>query len=363
MLPALPNQSDVLTLDAWLPVIDWTPWVERSRRLKRLWLEPGDLLTLIHAFALAEWAIQLSYRLHPALAPTVGPGAPLIYPDAVVLLTVIVMRVWRKGYESFTGWLAANTRLAESLGYNRYTPEGRLRTISSSQLWKRTQRLGLLPFFLFFVGLAWQLMQLGIILGHDLILDTSLLKAWLHDDPEAGWSFPTRWRPSVLGYKIHTVLCSHFDLPVMFWVTPANVADCVLAIPLLVVTVALYGFQVWFVRADAAYFTWRVLNFVVRVLRASPMVDYNVRRRNRQLVTLPFMRAWNRLMGPRSDIERHYAWAKRYFGLKYFQMGGLLKVWVYCCCIYIAMLAVALAACRCGRPDLAGSRTNVLAWA
>jgi hypothetical protein len=55
--------------------------------------------------------------------------------------------------------------------------------------------------------------------------------------------------------------------------------------------------------------------------------------------------------------------AKVAFGLKYFQMGRLLKVWVYCCCIYIAMLAVALAVCRCGCPDLAGSRTNVLAWA
>lgn len=68
-------------------------------------------------------------------------------------------------------------------------------------------------------------------------------------------------------------------------------------------------------------------------------------------------------MGPRSDIERHFAWAKRYFGLKYFQMGGLVRVWRYCCCTYIAMLAVALAAARCGRLDLVRSRSKVLAWA
>jgi hypothetical protein len=87
MLPALPNAFDVLTLDARLLVIDWTPWVERSRWLKRLWLEPGDLLTLIYAFALADWAIQLSYRLHPTLAPTIGPGAPVIYPDCAAIST------------------------------------------------------------------------------------------------------------------------------------------------------------------------------------------------------------------------------------------------------------------------------------
>lgn len=73
--------------------------------------------------------------------------------------------------------------------------------------------------------------------------------------------------------------------------------------------------------------------------------------------------AWEGLLGPRSDIERHFAWAKRYFGLKYFQVQGWLNVMTYACCTYIAMLAVVVVAYRCQRPELARSRTNVLAWA
>ena len=222
--------------------------------------------------------------------------------------------------------------------------------------------LGLLPFFLFFIGLVWQLIRQGVVQGHDLTLDSSILKAWLHEDPDAAWSFHTRWRPSIFGYKIHTLLDNHYDLPVMFLVTPANRNDCLWAIPLLVMAVALYGFQVWVVRADAAYFTRKIVNFISDVLGAVPLVDYNVRRRNRQLVDPVLLRAWNTLMGLRSDIERHFAWAKRYFGLKYFQMGRQAGVWRYCCCTYIAMLSVALAAARCDRLDLLRSRSKILAW-
>ena len=66
------------------------------------------------------------------------------------------------------------------------------------------------------------------------------------------------------------------------------------------------------------------------------------------------------MIEPRSDIERHFAWAKRYFGLKYFQIEGWLNVMTYACCIYIAILAVAVVAYRCQRPELARSRTQVL---
>lgn len=363
MLPAISTPNNEIALNSWLPDVDWTPWVNRMQQVKHLWLEPSDLLILIQAHALAEWAMAWSYRLWPALQPAPGPGAPYVYADAVVLLTVIVMRLWCKGYESFTDWLSANEKLATSLGYTAHTPAGRVRTISSSQLWKRTQRLGVLPFFLFFVGLVWQLTRLGLVQGRDLILDSSLLQAWLHDDTEAAWSFHTRWKPSTFGYKIHTVLCRFCDLPVMFLLTPANRNDCLWAIPLLLLTVAFYGFQVLIVRADAAYFTAAIVNFVVYVLHAVPLIDYNVRRRNRQVVDPTLLRAWQAALGPRSDIERHFAWAKRYFGLANFQLGGLAKVWVYCCCTYIAMLAVALAAARCGRSDLVGSRSKVLAWA
>jgi len=40
-----------------------------------------------------------------------------------------------------------------------------------------------------------------------------------------------------------------------------------------------------------------------------------------------FLSQWKRLViYPRTDIERHFAWMKRYFGLKYFQCFTLLRV-------------------------------------
>jgi hypothetical protein len=92
----------------------------------------------------------------------------------------------------------------------------------------------------------------------------------------------------------------------MLPVTPANRHDCLWAIPLLMLTVGLHGFRVWVVRADAAYFTRKIVDFIVKVLGAVPLIDYNVRRQNRQVVAPGLLRAWNALMGLRSDIERHF---------------------------------------------------------
>ena len=45
--------------------------------------------------------------------------------------------------------------------------------------------LGVWPFFLFFLGLVAQLIRLGVITGHELIVDSSLLPAWYAQDPGA----------------------------------------------------------------------------------------------------------------------------------------------------------------------------------
>ena len=359
----IPFVKKMMPLQSLLPDLDISERPDLRGTAQGLWIEPGALLTLINGWQVAQWAIVLSYWLQPALRPANGPGRKPTYAAATVLLTVIVMRVWRKGYESFTGWLGRNPTLAKSLGYTCYDPQGQLQTISSSQLSRRARQLGFWPFLFFFIGLVWQLIRLGAITGRDLIVDASVLKAWYHHDRDAGWSYPTPWRGSIFGYKIHTLVCRQVVLPVFFWITPANAADCRWAVPLLAAVLVLYGFEIQIVRADAAYFTQKIIGFIYHILRANPFIDYNVRRKNRQVVTLDFILEWEGLMSPRSDIERHFAWAKRYFWLKYFQIEGWLNVMTYACCTYIAILAVAIVAYRCQRPELARSRTNVLAWA
>jgi hypothetical protein len=67
-------------------------------------------------------------------------------------------------------------------------------------------------------------------------------------------------------------------------------------------------------------------------------------------------------MSPCANIERHFAWMKRYFGLKYFRVQGYLAVTRFVFRVYIAPLIVAFIATRCRRPDLATSRLKVLAF-
>jgi hypothetical protein len=203
---------------------------------------------------------------------------------------------------------------------------------------------------------------MGLIKGWDLIIDSSLLAAWYHDDPDARWSWPTS-RGHVFGYKVHTILCRWSYLPLFFVVTPAHRNDAPLAIPMFMAVLLLYRLRIHVVRADAAYFNHAFLGFVRHILHASVNVDYNLRRQGKRfLAELFFIRQWRDLMSPRANIERHFAWMKRYFGLKYFRVQGYLAVTQFVFRVYIAALIVAFIAARYQRPELATSRLKVLAF-
>jgi hypothetical protein len=99
------------------------------------------------------------------------------------------------------------------------------------------------------------------------------------------------------------------------------------------------------------------------VLHASVNVDYNLRREGKRfLADLFFIHQWRDLMSPRANIERHFAWLKRYFGLKYFRVQGYRAVTQFVFRVYIAALIVAFIAARHQRPELATSRLKVLAF-
>lgn len=89
----------------------------------------------------------------------------------------------------------------------------------------------------------------------------------------------------------------------------------------------------------------------------------NLRRQGKRfLATLFFIRLWRDLMSPRANIERHFAWLKRYFGLKYFRVQGYLAVTQFVFRVYIAALIFAFLAARHQRPELATLRLKVLAF-
>jgi hypothetical protein len=331
---------------------------------KGLWIDPVAFIQVLNGWALAEWAIGTAQRLQWWTLPKPrGPGAPPIYRDESVLLTSLVAAAWRLSYERITDWLARYDALAEALGYNQFDAAGQRRTISPAQYSRRLQALGLLPFFLIFIVLVAALLKIGLIKGWDLIIDSSLLAAWSRDDPDGAWSWPTQWKGRVFGYKVHTILCRWSYLPLFIVVTPANRNDGPLAIPMFTAVVLLYRLRVHVVRADAAYFNYAFLDFIRNILRAAVNVDYNLRRQGKRfLADLFFLRQWRDLMTPRANIERHFAWMKRYYGLKYFRVQGHSAVTQFVFRIYIAALIVAFIAARYQRPDLATSRLEVLAF-
>lgn len=329
-----------------------------------LWVDPVALLEIINGLALARWALRQAAQLQPWCLPGPrGPGAPQQYSDESVLLTSLVAACWRLSYERITDWLSRYDALAIALGYDKFKPNGERRTISLSQYSRRLKALGLLPYFLVFVALATALLKMGVIKGRDLIIDSSLLAAWYHDDPDARWSWPSAWKGRVSGYKVHTIVCRWSYLPLLFVVTPANASDGPLAIPMFAAVVLLYGLRILVVRADAAYFNYAFPGFVHTVLGASVNVDYNLRRKGKRfLATLFFLRQWRDVMGPRANIERHFAWVKRYFGLRYFRVQRYRAVTQFVFRVYIAVLLVAFIAARHQRPELACSRCKVLAF-
>lgn len=346
----------------WQVPLDLSPLPNRGSD-KGLWIDPVALLTVLNGWPLAVWAIQMSHRLRFwALPKPQGPGRPSVYYDESVLLTSLVAAAWRLSYEVITDWLTRYDALAEALGYDQFEM-GQRRTISLAQYSRRLHALGLLPYFLIFVALVTALLRMGLIKGWDLIIDSSLLAAWYHDDPDAAWSWPSRHKGCVFGYKVHTILCRWSYLPLFVVVTPANRHDGPLAIPMFAAVVLLYHLSIRAVWADAAYFNYAFLGFVHNVLHASVNVDYNLRREGKRfLADLFFIRQWRDLMSPRANIERHFAWLKRYFGLKYFRVQGYRAVTQFVFRVYIAALIVAFIAARHQRPDLATSRLKVLAF-
>lgn len=335
------------------PALPLEPLPERPG--KKLWLTPEAFVRVINGPVLAQWALQVSSRLRPPRLPKRPGGRPQSYRDVSVLLMAVVQTAWRMPYSDIVDYVRSHSDLADLPGFTERTSSGKVVSISQGQYWERRAALGILPLLLFFPGIVAQLVRLGVVTGRALMVDSTRLKAWRHYAGQA----------AVFGYKIHTVLCHHADLPVFVVITPANVHDSLVGFLSLVAAVLIYGFQVWVVYADAAYFDHRILGFIHDVLDASPAVDYNPRGKGKRfLATLFFLGQWRRyVLGPRSAIERHFAWLKRYFGLKYFQCYIFVRVSQFVLLTYVVAVAVALAAKRYNRPDLVRSRCAVLAHA
>jgi len=345
-------QSNTVLAPSQLSHDDLTPVPPPGRTLG-LQVHAVKLIRLTKADQRAQRTMQITYRRYPLLLS--GAGHPEVYCDWSVLLLSLLQALWRLSQEQVVGWAASWPALADACGF-------RGRVISASQYSRRLKRLGLFPYFVFFVTAVMELVLLGVIRGDDLIIDSTFVAAWSLKDGTAGWYYRVTRDMERYGFKVHTLLCRWSTLPVLFVLTPANWHDSLMAIPLFRAVKILYGFAIRIVRADAAYWNYAFLGFIRHTLHATFMIDYNLRKTGKKcLAELFFIEQWKHHLGKRSVIERFFAFAKRYFGLKDFQVCGTLKVTQHVFAVYIAMLLVAQVAHLSQRDEWMLSPTRVLA--
>jgi hypothetical protein len=304
----------------------------------------------LHLMTFAGSVLALATRLRPALPAGQG-GRPVSYSDATVLVTLLVMMVWQLSPEVLVKRLRRWPELADACGYR----PGQI--ISSSQLRRRRDGLGLWTYFWTFCALVWVLKTRGLIVGKDWVIDATIIDAFSSKDGQAGWSFSKRF-----GYKVHLLLCRDSLLPLMVLLSPANRNAAPWAVPLMVLAQHLFAFPVQVVRADAAYFTKAILRFIVTILSATPKVVVNPRKAGKRfLVTWAWVQQFRRDKGKRGYIERFFAVLKRYFRLNHLQGQGVYRAYQHVFEVLIAVLLVAWLADHVGRPDLAHARSRLLA--
>jgi hypothetical protein len=100
-----------------VPILDLSPIPGKG--VGKLKLSPEQLLRVIQAQALAEWALRLTRPfIHPRVKQ--GPGGrPALYRDSSILLMAVVQTAWRKSYEQVVDYVRSHPELARELGFER----------------------------------------------------------------------------------------------------------------------------------------------------------------------------------------------------------------------------------------------------
>lgn len=175
-------------------------------------------------------------------------------------------------------------------------------------------------------------------------------------------TLPRTPRPLLRGYRVHTLLCRHSDLPLLFLRSPANVHDAPFAQPPLTLALPPYGLRPRVMRLDAGYWGLRLIAWIHTTLGAVAVVPWNPKRQKNRSCLPPTWTAEE--LGKRTSIERFFGRVFSRFSLFRLQrppLCGWSAVAQRVALIYAATAVVALAAQQAGRPDLIRSPKRVLA--
>jgi hypothetical protein len=330
------------------------PPPRRQGKARTLGIHAVQLITMLGLLPLSASVIALALFCRPGLpSRTPQRGHPFVYSDASVVVIALIGKLWHLSGREMYQWLSVWPALAAACGL----PQGRV--IHHAHLNRRVRRLGAFPFWLLFLALVWQAIRCGLLRGRDVALDATLLSAWTGRDRDAAWSYPSKRKGRVFGYKVHVLLDRAARLPVCFLLSPANANDLPFAYPLLLFARFVLMLPIHVVRADGAYWGFALVRFIVTVIKAHPIIPFN--HKKQPLANVRHLVWWPLSYAARAIIERFFAAAKRYYHLDTRYAAGWAAVLLRITLTFCAVLVVALAAHRSGAPELRLSPTRVLA--
>ena len=162
---------------------------------------------------------------------------------------------------------------------------------------KFAERLGPDKIIEIFAVMVVRLMQMGIITGEKISIDSSIIWAWFKDcrfanrpnhdnrrcrhhrrrDRDASWTWDNHREMYVFGYKVHIAIDSLSGLPVMLTVTKAGYGDG-RTVPWFVKMISKrLGLHVKKFFADAGYDGYRARLLIIKKLKATPFITLNPR--------------------------------------------------------------------------------------
>ena len=238
--------------------------------------------------------------------------------------------------------------LASACGFKHETPSHGLFT----QFRRRLKKGGYEKVFSLLLK---QLLELGVVNGKSVALDSTAIKAYSQRDldnrkgkSDVDARVGRGRRGFVLGYKVHTACCTSSELPLAFTVEPCNVNDKNLVKPLLE-KLHCGGISFKVVMGDAQYDSANVRDTIMEY-GAEPVIPYrkcskikNTLMVGRDFVVHGVKRLVNQFR-KRVSIERVFSRAKEWLLLDHLRVRGLEQVFIHVCLSFMAMIAVALTA-------------------
>jgi transposase len=184
--------------------------------------------------------------------------------------------------------------------------------------------------------------------GERVAMDSTTLKGWVNggksksSDKQARWSVKKNTHGKtefVLGYKLHLLVDSEYELPVAANVSPGNVHDSQRASNLLRESRFTARRNPKFVMADKAYSGKPLFNLIRQQYCAKPIIQANPGHKKllRELGETQDTPEWKALFSQRTAIERVFSRLKGQRSLNRITVRGLRKVTVHC---YLALIAM-----------------------